>query len=56
MTGSEGLLGVVVEVTVKLLPKPVCAKVLLAAFADVESAGPRSARSSPRESCPPVWR
>ena len=39
MTGSEGLLGVVVEVKVKLLPKPACAKVLLAAFVDVESAG-----------------
>ena len=39
MTGSEGLLGVVVEVKVKLLPKPACARVLLAAFADVESAG-----------------
>ena len=39
MTGSEGLLGVVVEVKVKLLPKPACARVLLAAFDDVESAG-----------------
>ena len=39
MTGSEGLLGVVVEVRVKLLAKPACAKVLLAAFADVQSAG-----------------
>ena len=39
MTGSEGLLGVVVEVRVKLLPKPACARVLLAAFEDVESAG-----------------
>ncbi len=39
MTGSEGLLGVVVEVRVKLLPKPASAKVVLAAFADVEGAG-----------------
>ncbi len=39
MTGSEGLLGVVVEVRVKLLPKPASAKVLLAAFDEVESAG-----------------
>ena len=30
---------VVVEVKVRLLPKPACARVLLAAFADVESAG-----------------
>jgi glycolate oxidase len=36
--GSEGLLGVVVEVTVKLLPKPETAKVLLASFADVQDA------------------
>lgn len=39
MTGSEGLLGVIVEVTVKLLPKPQCAAVLMAAFANVETAG-----------------
>lgn len=38
-TGSEGMLGVVSEVTVKLLPKPRQAKVLLAAFDSVESAG-----------------
>lgn len=39
MTGSEGLLGVIVEVKVKLLPIPACAKVLLAAFGTVEAAG-----------------
>ncbi|MBU1665747.1 MAG: FAD-binding protein [Gammaproteobacteria bacterium] len=39
MTGSEGLLGVVVEVTVKLLVKPERAQVVLAAFASVETAG-----------------
>ncbi|MGY4493995.1 glycolate oxidase subunit GlcD [Pseudomonas sp. TE3610] len=38
-TGSEGLLGVVTEVTVRLLPKPQVAKVLLAAFDSVEKAG-----------------
>jgi glycolate oxidase len=38
-TGSEGMLGVVVEVTVKLLPKPQVARVLLASFDDVEKAG-----------------
>ncbi len=38
-TGSEGLLGVIVEVTVKLLPRPERAQVLLAAFDDVETAG-----------------
>jgi len=34
-TGSEGLLGVIVEVTVKLLPIPERAQVILAAFDDV---------------------
>lgn len=37
-TGSEGLLGIVVEVTVKLLPKPDSARLLLAAFASVDAA------------------
>ena len=39
MTGSEGMLGVIVEVTVKLLPKPERAQVLLASFDDIEKAG-----------------
>jgi glycolate oxidase len=39
MTGSEGLLGIVVEVTVKLLVKPERAQVVLAAFASLETAG-----------------
>jgi glycolate oxidase len=39
LNGSEGLLGIVTEVTVKLLPKPPVAQVLLAAFATVEAAG-----------------
>ncbi|MEE9336483.1 MAG: FAD-linked oxidase C-terminal domain-containing protein [Methylococcaceae bacterium] len=39
MTGSEGMLGVIVEVTVKLLPKPTSVQVLLAAFDDVVKAG-----------------
>lgn len=37
--GSEGLLGVVTEITVKLLPTPPCKEVLLGAFNDVEAAG-----------------
>ena len=39
MTGSEGLLGVITEITVKLLPKPEAANVILAAFDDVTTAG-----------------
>ncbi len=39
LTGSEGLLGIVVEVTVKLLVKPERAQVVLAAFDSVETAG-----------------
>ncbi len=39
MTGSEGLLGVIVEATLKLLPIPETARTLLAAFANVEQAG-----------------
>jgi glycolate dehydrogenase FAD-linked subunit len=38
-TGSEGMLGVIVEVTVKLLPKPPYSRVLLTAFDDIEKAG-----------------
>jgi glycolate oxidase len=38
-TGSEGLLGIVVEVTVRLLPKPERTQVLLAAYATVAAAG-----------------
>jgi len=36
--GSEGMLGVVTEVTVKLIPKPTCAQVIMASFASVEAA------------------
>jgi glycolate oxidase len=39
MTGSEGMLGIIVEITVKLLPIPERAQVAMAAFNDVEQAG-----------------
>ncbi|WP_428355424.1 FAD-linked oxidase C-terminal domain-containing protein [Methyloprofundus sp.] len=39
MTGSEGMLGVIVEVSVKLLPKPECTQTLLAPFDDISKAG-----------------
>jgi glycolate oxidase len=37
--GSEGMLGVVTEVTVKLVPKPQLARVIMASFDDVVRAG-----------------
>ena len=39
LTGSEGLLGVVTEVTVRILPQPQSARALLAGFASNEDAG-----------------
>ena len=39
MIGSEGMLGVVTEVVVKLLPEPAVKRVLLAAFDDIRKAG-----------------
>ena len=38
MNGSEGLLGVIIEITVKLLPQPQRKQVILAAFDDIERA------------------
>jgi len=43
-TGSEGMLGIVTEVTVKLLPKSPSVKVLMASFDDVAEAGAAVAR------------
>src|SRR5690606_11935143 len=37
--GSEGMLGLVTEITVKLVPKPACAQVIMASFSSVEAAG-----------------
>ncbi|MBC9032013.1 FAD-binding protein [Sphingomonas sp. JC676] len=39
IVGSEGLLGVVTEVTVRILPKPQAARALLIGFPSVEGAG-----------------
>jgi len=39
MIGSEGMLAVVTEVTVKLVPKPQLAQVIMASFDDVEKGG-----------------
>jgi glycolate oxidase len=37
--GSEGMLAVTLEVTVKLIPKPLLARCIMASFSDIESAG-----------------
>jgi glycolate dehydrogenase FAD-linked subunit len=39
ITGSEGLLGVLTEVTVRILKKPECARAVLVGFASSEDAG-----------------
>ncbi|HVB16134.1 MAG TPA: FAD-linked oxidase C-terminal domain-containing protein [Stellaceae bacterium] len=39
MTGSEGLLGIVTEVTVRILRKPPTARALLIGFGEIEDAG-----------------
>jgi len=44
LIGSEGMLGVVTEVTVKLVPKPELAQVVMASFDDVGKAGDAVAR------------
>ncbi|MEY4283411.1 MAG: hypothetical protein RL111_86 [Pseudomonadota bacterium] len=39
VVGSEGMLAVVTEVTVKLVPRPQLARCIMASFADIEAAG-----------------
>jgi len=39
VTGSEGMLAVITEVTVRLIPEPEACRVILASFDDVEKAG-----------------
>jgi len=43
--GSEGMLGVVTEVTVRLVPRPALARVVMASFDSVEAAGQAVART-----------
>src|SRR5450759_58622 len=44
ITGAEGLLGVITEVTVRILQKPETARALMVGFAEVEAAGECVAR------------
>ena len=39
LIGSEGMLGIVTEITVKLVPKPQLARVIMASFDDIEKGG-----------------
>jgi len=39
VVGSEGMLAVTLEVTVKLIPKPVLARCIMASFSDIRNAG-----------------
>jgi glycolate oxidase len=39
IVGSEGMLAVTTEVTVRLIPKPLLARCIMASFSDIESAG-----------------
>src|SRR5690606_6868157 len=39
VVGSEGMLGVVTEVTLRRTPNPECAQVIMASVTDVETAG-----------------
>ncbi|MFP1557434.1 FAD-binding protein [Escherichia coli] len=55
-TGWEAVLGVTTEVTVKLLPKPPVARVLLASFDSVEKPDLQLVTSSPMALSPAGWR
>ena len=46
VVGSEGMLAVITEVTVKLVPKPKLARCIMASFDDIRKAGDAVARSS----------
>jgi glycolate oxidase len=39
VVGSEGMLAVITEVTVRLIPKPQCARCIMASFDDIRKAG-----------------
>jgi glycolate oxidase len=56
LTGSEGLLAVITEVTVKLLPKPETAQCVLAALMTWSRPARPSPISSRRASSPPGWK
>ena len=56
ITGSEGLLGVVTEVTVRILKKPETARALLVGFPSSEMPANASRASSVPGSSPAAWK
>jgi glycolate oxidase len=56
MIGSEGMLAVVTEVTVKLVPKPQLARCIMASFDDVRKAGDAVAAVIAAGIIPPGWK
>ena len=56
ITGSEGLLGVVTEVTVRILQKAEIARAVLVGFPTRKTPANASRRSSPPASFPAAWR
>ncbi len=54
--GSEGMLAVATEVTVKLVPKPALAQVIMASFDDVEVGGDAVAEVIAAGIIRPAWR
>ena len=56
MVGSEGMLGIVTEVTVRILPKPPGARALLIGFSTVEGAGDCVAAVIGGGSFPAEWK
>ena len=56
VVGSEGMLAVTTEVTVKLVPKPQLARCIMASFDDVRRAGDAVAAVIAAGIIPPAWR
>jgi glycolate oxidase len=56
VVGSEGMLAVTTEVTVKLVPKPQLARCIMASFDDIRKAGDAVAAVIAAGIIPPGWR